>query len=114
MDDNLALFGAKISSLVAGFAGAALSLTYIRQLNHRTAAIAQAGGLAAAVFLAPAIITFFHLPEDVEGAVYFLVGLLGLNVLAAIAGLIDIARADPKGMLHGLIQSWRGLGGPKK
>lgn len=114
MDDNLALFGAKISSLIAGFAGAALSLTYIRQLNHRSAMIAQAGGLASAVFLAPAVISFFHLPDSTEGAVYFLTGLLGLNILAAISGLIDIARADPKGVLHGIIGAWRGLGGRGK
>lgn len=80
---------AKYGVAIAGFAGAILSLTFLRGLTRGQAASAFFTGFASAIFTTPLAISFFKLTSDGETqyGVAFLIGLLAMNIIPGLKAL---------------------------
>ncbi|HHW2988538.1 TPA: peptidase M48, Ste24p [Pseudomonas aeruginosa] len=80
-----ALF-AKYSVAIAGFAGAILSLSFLRGLTRKQAGAAVLTGFLSSIFTTPLAVAYFGLPVDAESknGVAFLIGLLAMNIIPAI------------------------------
>lgn len=79
-----ALF-AKYSVAIAGFAGAILSLSFLRGLTRKQAGAAVVTGLSS-IFTTQLVVAYFGLPNDAESknGVAFLIGLLAMNIIPAV------------------------------
>ncbi|MFZ5669139.1 MAG: hypothetical protein ACOY4K_06570 [Pseudomonadota bacterium] len=94
-----------IAPYVPGFAGAVLALAFLEKLTPRGRIIAVAVGLAAAAFLGPALSALADLfwpgamPREVDGAIKFLTGLLGMGCLPPFLGWTRKVAGDPLNLL---------------
>lgn len=77
---------AKFGMVIAGFAGAILSLSFLKGLNRKQAFAAVLTGFLSSVFTTPFVVAYFGLPGDVESryGVAFLIGLMAMNLIPAI------------------------------
>lgn len=80
---------AKYGVATAGFAGAILSLTFLRGLTRKEAFWAVVTGFASAIFTTPLAVHYFGLPVDgdTQNGVAFLIGLLAMNVIPGLKAL---------------------------
>ena len=80
---------AKYGVATAGFAGAILSLTFLRGLTRGQAASAVVTGFASAIFTTPLAVHYFSLPVDgdTQNGVAFLIGLLAMNIIPGLKAL---------------------------
>lgn len=80
---------AKYGVATAGFAGAILSLTFLRGLTRKEATWAFFTGFASAIFTTPLAISFFKITPDGETqyGVAFLIGLLAMNIIPGLKAL---------------------------
>jgi len=80
---------AKYGVATAGFAGAVLSLTFLRGLTRGQAASAVGTGFASAIFTTPLAVHYFNLPVDgdTQNGVAFLIGLLAMNIIPGLKAL---------------------------
>lgn len=80
------VFFAKYSIGIAGFAGAILSLSFLRELTRGQAAAAVMTGFLSSVFTTQLVVSYFGLPADAESknGVAFLIGLLAMNIIPAV------------------------------
>ena len=93
LNEWLALFGVKLISLVAGFAGATVGLAVRPRLTIVQLIAALVGGVATAAYMGPAASYYLSLPASIDGAVAFLLGIAGLVIAA---GVVEIAKALPR------------------
>ncbi len=75
-------FGIKLSGALAGLIGGIVSLSFIRNLTPLRAILATLTGAASAAYITPLIVRGFELEYELEHAVAFLTGLMGMNILA--------------------------------
>lgn len=115
--DPHALVGLKlIGPYVPGFAGAVLALAFLERLTPRGRVLAVAVGLAAASFLGPALSALADLfwpgamPREVDGAIKFLTGLVGMGCLPPFLAWTRKVAGDPLNLLK--IQIGPGGGSP--
>lgn len=104
--DPQTLVGLKIIvPYVPGFAGAVLALAFLDRLTPRGRVLAVAVGLAAASFLGPALSALADLfwpavmPAEVDGAIKFLTGLLGMGCLPPFLAWTRRVAGDPLNLL---------------
>lgn len=90
-----AFIGVKISAVVAGVIGGIVSLSFIQNLTPWKAFIAIVTGAASAAYLTPLVVTWFSFGAEVEHAVAFFSGLLGMNLLAGFFKLSERFRERP-------------------
>ena len=79
-----AFLGVKLGAIVAGFAGAVISLAYDRKLSPAGAFFALIAGLACAAFLPPLLGYWWPMPRQVENSIAFCLGLGGLTITGKI------------------------------
>lgn len=89
----------KYGVAIAGFAGAILSLTFLRGLTRKQATAAVLTGFLSALFTTSLVVQYFKLPTDTDSqnGVAFLIGLLAMNIipgLKAIAASISSVRGS--------------------
>lgn len=96
-DTIAAAVGVKVASLVAGFAGAVVSLRYIQTMGRRQAALAVATGTLTAAYTTPVAQHVFagSLSPAIENGVAFLVGLTAMNLIPGIMRLSESFKRDP-------------------
>ncbi|GJN50831.1 peptidase M48, Ste24p [Pseudomonas tohonis] len=77
---------AKYGVAIAGFAGAVLSLSFLKGLTRKEAGLAVLTGFGSAVFTTHFVINYFGLPADADSrnGVAFLIGLLAMNIIPVI------------------------------
>lgn len=95
------ILGIKWSTMMAGFSGSMVSLSYEKKLQVWQMLLFLVSGMAAAMYLTPLTALYFKLPEATENAVAFLIGLTAMNVLP---GLIKLSRrfsSHPEQYLRG-------------
>lgn len=97
----LAMLG-KLTPYAPGVAGAVLSLAFGEKLTVRGKALSVLGGLASALWVAPAIVAglsavwpWGKLPGEFVSAFAFLTGLFGMIVLAGLAQAAAKYAGDP-------------------
>lgn len=81
--------GIKLATLIPGFLGAALSLSYAKELTRPQAAVAVALGCAVAVYGAPLAMHWLGAdwPESLERCVSFFLGLFAMPLVPALRNL---------------------------
>lgn len=82
--------GIKLATLAPGFIGAALSLSYARELTRTQALVAVGLGCAVAVYGAPLVMHWLGAdwPEALERCVSFFLGLFAMPLVPALQGAI--------------------------
>lgn len=94
-----------LSPYVPGFAGAVLALAFLDKLTPRGRVLAVVVGLASAAFLGPALSAVADLfwpgamPAEVDGAIKFLAGLLGMGCLPPFLRWTRKVAGDPLNLL---------------
>jgi hypothetical protein len=78
------LLGVKSATLVAGFIGAVVSLSYNRPLNRVQMLVAVLVGTATAVYGAPLALHYLGLSENMERPVSFFIGVVAMRAIPAI------------------------------
>lgn len=96
-----AIYGVKYASLLAGFAGGIVSLSYMRQLTAWQMALAVVTGALIAGYLTPIAQHWIGLPEAVENGLAFLLGLTSMNIVPGFMALSEKFKRDPESMLGG-------------
>lgn len=84
--------GMKLGTLLFGFLGAAVSLSYAAPLTRTRAFIAVASGTMVAVAGAPLVMHYTSLPDPLERAIAFFAGLVAMRLVPALLGLADRVR----------------------
>jgi len=87
-----ALFGVKLATLIAGFAGATVGLVKTPKLGPLQLVAAVLGGTVFAYYGEPIITYFAKTPGDLQAPAAFLLGLVGLIL---VAGIVEVAKALP-------------------
>lgn len=84
--------GIKYGVLVFSFLGAAVSLSYAKELTRAQAVTAVLTGTAVAVMAAPLALHYLEWPASLERAVGFFAGLAAMRGVPVILALIDRLR----------------------
>jgi small basic protein len=87
--------GIKLSAVLAGLIGGIVSLSFIRNLTPLKAVFATLTGAASAAYTTPLIVSGFDFGHELENAIAFLTGLLGMNVLAGIFKISERFQQKP-------------------
>lgn len=98
------LLGMKAWTMVAGFAGGVVSLSFIKALTATQGALAVFTGVASAVFLTPVVMHYLWPAQTdprLEYGVAFIIGLTAMNVIPGILKLSEIFKRDPRSFLGG-------------
>lgn len=83
------ILGVKTATLVCSFIGAALSLSYAKEMTRMQAVIAVLTGTSVAVFAAPLALHYLGVPEVFERAVAFFIGLLAIRAVPVALGVVE-------------------------
>lgn len=76
-------FGVKHGTLVAGFCGALVSLSFLPTLSPIAKATSVGSGFAFAVFVGDGIVGYLDVGERIGHAIVFATGALGLSIVPA-------------------------------
>lgn len=98
------LLGVKAWTLVAGFAGGVVSLSFTKALTPTQGALAVFTGVVSAVFLTPMVMHCAWPTQTdprLEYGVAFIIGLTALNFIPGILKLSEIFKRDPRSFLGG-------------
>ena len=98
------LLGMKAWTLVAGFAGGVVSLSFIKALTPTQGALAVFTGVASAVFLTPMAMHYVWPTQTdprLEYGVAFIIGLTAMNFIPGIIKMSEVFKRDPRSFLGG-------------
>lgn len=93
------VLGVKLASLVAGFAGGVVSLSYLRELSRGQMFLAVATGSLTAGYITPAVLHYIAFPAELENGIAFLIGLTAMNLVPGFIALGERFKNDPSSML---------------
>lgn len=90
-------FGIKLATLVAGFAGGVVSLSFLRDLTIPQGVLAVFTGVASAAYLTPVVMhyVFSATSPQLENGVAFAIGLTAMNLIPGVIKLSDMWRRNP-------------------
>lgn len=88
IDAFLQAAGIKKAALIGGLFGALISLKFAGDLTPGGRAVMFLCGLGIASFLAPLAAHVFAIGEEFTGGVAFVLGLLGMAIMAAVIGVL--------------------------
>lgn len=83
------ILGVKTATLLCSFIGAALSLSYAKEMTRAQAVVAVLTGTSVAVFAAPLALHYLGLSEVFERAVAFFIGLLAIRAVPVVLGVVE-------------------------
>ena len=92
--------GIKYGGAVAGFYGTLLYLAHTEELSRKQMLLALFTGIACSIWLPPLVSAYLGLPEPVENALAFLIGLTGMSLIAGILRAGDKFKDNPLGFFH--------------
>ena len=84
--------GIKYATLVFAFLGAAVSLSYAKEMTRPQAVTAIATGASVSVAATPLMLHYFGMPDSLERAVAFFAGLAAMRAVPVFFSLIDRLR----------------------
>lgn len=94
-----AIFGIKLGTIVAGFAGGVVSLTYLRGLSTVQSILAVFTGLTFSVYITPLVFSYFFensMNTPLENAIAFVLGLTAMNIIPGVLKLSEIFKNNPQ------------------
>ncbi len=89
------IFGVKYAALIAGMAGAVISLRFIDDLSVFGRVLAVLTGALTAGYLSPAAGQWLALSQPTENAIAFVLGLTAMNVIPGLLKLSEKFASDP-------------------
>jgi hypothetical protein len=94
-------FGVKYATLLAGFAGGVVSLSYMRELSRLQMVLAVVTGALLAGYLTPLAQHWISMPNEVENGVAFLLGLTAMNIVPGFLRLAERFKNNPEDIFKG-------------
>lgn len=95
------IIGIKYGSLLAGFLGGVISLSYMRELSPWQMALAVLAGTLTAGYLTPlGMFWLGGVPAEAENAIAFLVGLTSMNIIPGVIKLSAAFRNKPTAFIN--------------
>jgi hypothetical protein len=88
--ENIA--GVKVATLVFAFLGAAVSLSYAKEMTKGQAVTSVLAGTAVAVSAAPLALHYLALPDPFERGLAFFAGLVAMRAVPVLLALVDRIR----------------------
>lgn len=101
-----ASIGLKLAWLIAGFFGAVISLSFVRELTKEQAVISVLTGVVTTYYATPAIVYYCSIPKSPEALshmVAFLTGLTAMNVIPGVLKLSEYFKRDPFGFVRRIV-----------
>lgn len=99
-----AIFGVKFASVIAGFAGSVVSLSFVKEMTPKQMGSAVIIGTVTAAYVTPLVAGYLsqYLGKDnaIDGGVAFLVGLCAMNILPGVLKISEAFRNKPLSFLH--------------
>lgn len=89
------ILGIKYGTLIAGTIGGVLSLRYLENLSLPGRLFAIAAGVALAGYGTPALDAWLDLPDSIENAVAFLLGLSAMNLIPGFIKITEQFSSQP-------------------
>lgn len=92
LNPETAMLGVKLATLAAGFAGAVVSLSYIKPLSKLQAVMSVCAGMLSSAYLTPAAMYYIELPPEaahLENGVAFFIGLGGMHIIPALLSIAE-------------------------
>ena len=86
MKEDITIIGVKITTIIAGFIGALISLSFSKEKYKSTKSmlirnfIKLSGGTSCAVFVTPLALSYQGLPQEMDNALSFIIGIIGMNI----------------------------------
>ena len=96
-DQNL--LGFKVATVVAGFLGGVICLSYLRELTRVQAAGAVLTGAITASYGTPALMYYISMPPPLENFAAFFIGLTAMNIIPGLIKMSDLFRRNPTGFI---------------
>jgi hypothetical protein len=94
------LLGVKYASLIAGLAGAVVSLSYLKELTKWQMVLAVLTGALVAGYMTPIVNWYFDLEEVLSNGMAFILGLTSMNIVPGVMKLSEIVRNDPMSLIN--------------
>lgn len=88
--------GVKFATIIAGFIGGVVSLSYVKSLTKPQATIAVMTGAVTANYLTPAALYYLHIPHTLENPTAFVIGLTAMNLIPGLLKLSAIFKKNPE------------------
>lgn len=98
------LLGLKTASLVAGFAGGVVSLSFVKNLTPMQGVLAVFTGVVSSAYFTPLAMHYLFSGSAVvplENGVAFVIGLTAMNVIPGFIKLSEIFKRDPRSFIGG-------------
>lgn len=96
------VFGLKLGTMVAGFAGGVISLSFIKELTPLQGALAVFTGAASSAYVTPLVMHYLfsaQLGTPIENGVAFVIGLTAMNIIPGLIKLSEIFKRDPRSFM---------------
>ena len=96
------VLGVKFATLLAGFAGGVVSLSFVSGLTKPQAILSVLTGALTAGYLTPVVLHYLSLtaPELQNGAAFF-IGLTAMNIVPGLLKLSEMFKRDPRSFING-------------
>lgn len=94
------ILGIKLASLLAGFVGGVVSLSFVKQLTRAQAVIAVTTGAVTANYLTDGAMYWLSLPASLGGFASFVIGLTAMNIVPGLLKVSAIFRNNPVGFIR--------------
>lgn len=96
------VMGVKLATLLAGFAGGVVSLSFVKELTAKQAMLAVFTGAVTAAYGTPLALHYFGAEAKAfEGGAAFVIGLTAMNLIPGLLKLSEIFRRDPRSFVGG-------------
>jgi LytS/YehU family sensor histidine kinase len=96
------VLGVKFATLLAGFAGGVVSLSFIGGLTKPQAILSVLTGALTAGYLTPVALHYLTLTSpELQNGVAFFVGLTAMNIVPGLLKLSEMFKRDPRSFLNG-------------
>jgi len=91
--------GLKYTTLLGGFLGALVSLSFVSELSLLARFSAVLTGTATAAYVTPVIMTYWNVGPPAENGIGFLLGLTSMNLIPAVIGVSRWLRDNARRIL---------------
>lgn len=95
------VMGVKVASLLAGFAGGVVSLSFVKELTARQAILAVFTGTVTANYMTPVVASYFDAIHPYENPAAFVIGLTAMNLIPGLLKLSEMFKRDPRSFIGG-------------
>jgi len=96
------VLGVKFATLVAGFAGGVVSLSFVSGLTKPQALLSVLTGALTAGYMTPVVLHYMSLPTtELQNGAAFFVGLTAMNIVPGLLKLSEMFKRDPRSFLNG-------------